>query len=73
MILNFFQRKLHVQVWSLPAEMVGLVLKRRMIFDVFVQENGKEKIALKVRFVIMARNHGHDYSTSLLTLHIINT
>ena len=21
----------------------------------------------------MARNHGHDYSTSLLTLHIINT
>lgn len=43
------KRKLHVQVWSLPAEMVGLVLKRRMIFDVFVQENGKEKIALKMR------------------------
>ena len=49
----FFQLKLHAQVWYLPVKMVELVMKRKMIFGVFVQGTGKEKIAQKVRFTNM--------------------
>jgi hypothetical protein len=40
-----------VDVWFLPAKTVELVWKTRMIFDVFAAENGKEKIAPKVRLL----------------------
>ena len=42
-----------MRTWCLPAKMVELVLKKKMIFDAFAPESGKGKIALKVRFAMM--------------------
>ena len=46
-----------MQAWYLPVKMVELVTKRKTIFDAFVPESGKEKIALKVRLVVVFEGH----------------